>query len=172
MYGDNTDIQPPAPDELSANVAFGVGGGGSNNGEPFKLTLDGVFFIDGGFAGPNQLGSWDHLVAAREAYLSASALARSALQTPALQADFFAHMNKLSGVDTDPQRNIPPALAPPPPPPPPPARNGPDRESILKYQQQTVAGTALRMRNAQGDAAAIRAIAAWQDVPSPEPHRL
>jgi hypothetical protein len=175
IYGDNTDVRPPAPDELSAGGGFSLGrGGGGNNGEPFKLTLDGVFFIDGGFAGPNQLGSWDHLIAAREAYLSASALARSAPQTPAGRADFFARMDKLSGLDADPRREIPSALAPlPPRPPRPPSRaSGPDRESIREYEQQSVARTALRMRNGQGDAAAITAIAAWQDMPSPEPHRL
>jgi hypothetical protein len=174
IYGDNTDVRPPAPDELSSGGGFGFGGGGGNQGEPFKLTLDGVFFIDGGFAGPNQLGSWDHLVAAREAYLSASARARSAPQTPAGQADFFAHMDKLSGLDTGPQPNAPQALAPPPPRPLPPfaGATGPDRESIREYEQQRVARTALSMRNGKGDAAAITAIAAWQDTPGPEPHRL
>ena len=173
IYGDNTDVRPPAPDELLAGGGFSLGGGGSNKGEPFKLTLDGVFFVDGGFAGPNQLGSWDHLVAAREACLSASALARSAPQTPAGRADFFAQMGRLSGLDADPRREIPSALAPLPPRPPRFARSsGPDRESIREYEQQSVARTALRMRNSQDDAAVIAAIAAWQDTPGPEPHRL
>ncbi|HEY6345152.1 MAG TPA: hypothetical protein VIY49_26960 [Bryobacteraceae bacterium] len=61
VYGDNTDVRPPAADELGPSFALGAGGG-NNNGEPIKLTLDGVFFVDGGFAGSNQLGSWDHLV--------------------------------------------------------------------------------------------------------------
>lgn len=172
IYGDNTDVRPPAPDELSTGGGGGIGTGRSNEGEPFKLTLDGVFFVDGGFAGPNQMGSWDHLVAAREAYLSASALARTVPGTPAGRADFFAQMNKLSGPDTDSRRDRPSALAPLPPRRLPPARNGPDRESIREYQQQSVARTALRMRNAQGDAAALAAIAGWLDTPGPQPHRL
>ena len=167
IYGDNTDVRPPASDELSTGGGGGVGtGGGSNNGEPFKLTLDGVFFVDGRFAGPNWLGSWDHLVAAREAYLSASALARNA------PATFFAQMDSLSGLDTDPWRGLRSAFAPLPPRPLPPSRNGPDREAIREYQRQCIARTALRMRNTQGDAAAIKAIAAWLDTPGPEPHRL
>jgi hypothetical protein len=176
IYGDNTDVRAPAPDELwTAGSFFSLGGGGGSQGKPFKLTLDGVFFVDGGFAGPNQLGSWDHLVAAREAYLSASALARTTPQTPAGRADFFARMYKLGGLDAEPRRDIPSALAPlpPPPPPPPPAlgATGRDRESIREFQQQSVARTVLRMRG-QDDAAAITAIAAWQDTPGPEPHRL
>jgi hypothetical protein len=169
VYGDNTDVRPPAADELGPS--FVVGGGGRTPLLPLKLTLDGVFFIDGGFAGPNQLGSWDHLVAAREAYLSASALARSAPQTAAGRADFFARMEKLSGLDADAQRNFPPGLTPPPPRPLPPSIPR-DRESIRAYEQQRVARTVLSMHNGQDDGAAMTVIAAWQDTPSPEPHRL
>ncbi len=167
VYGDNTDVRPLASDELSTGGGGGAGsGGGSNQGEPFKLTLDGVFFVDGGFAGPNRLGSWDHLVAAREAYLSASALARSA------PTEFFAQMDKLSGLDADPRRDMRSPLTPHRPRPLPPMRNGPDPESIREYQRQCATRTALRMRNARGDAAAMKAIAAWLDAPGPEPHRI
>jgi hypothetical protein len=153
VYGDNTDVRPPAADELGPSFALG-GGGGGDSGEPFKLTLDGVFFVDGGFAGPNQLGTWDHLVAAREAYLSASALARSAPQTPAGRADFFARVDKLSGLDTGPQPNAPQAFAPPPPRPLPRflRADGPDRESIRKYEQQSVGKPLPRGRGSESDA--------------------
>src|SRR5579871_1314475 len=164
MYGDNTDVRPPASDELLTG-GFGTGSGrGSNDGEPFKLTLDGVFFVDGKFAGKDQLGSWDQLVASREAYLSVSDLAR---RTPA--SEFFAQMDRLSGLDKDRERAMRSALAPLPPRRLPP---GSDIESIREYQRQCAARTALRMRNAQGEAAAVVAIARWLDIPGPELHRL
>ena len=48
-----------------------------------KLTLDGVFFVDGGFAGPNQLGTWDQVVAARETFLALAVMAREVRDTAA-----------------------------------------------------------------------------------------
>ena len=92
-YGDNTDVRPPAADEPSSGgFAGGFGGGGRRGArEVLKLTLDGVFFVDGGFAGPNQLGSWDQVVAAREAYLTFADLARQAGDSSAAQGDFFAY---------------------------------------------------------------------------------
>jgi hypothetical protein len=168
-YGDNTDVRAPAADELSSSGFMGMGSGRSRDtGEPEKLTLDGIFFVDGGFAGPNQRGSWDQVVYAREAYLTLAAVAREAHETPAAQADFFAHVQRLSGLIGSerrmgsslplPRRPIPPF--------------GPNRESIRNYQQQRIARMALMMRDSRGPGPAIKAIAAWQSTPGPEPHKL
>jgi hypothetical protein len=168
-YGDNTDVRAPGADELSSGGFGGIGGGRRDGTrEPVKLTLDGIFFVDGGFAGPNQLGAWDQLVAARETFLALAALARQAGETPAAQADFFAHVQRLSGL-TGSERPIGSFLPLPRPPHPP---FGPDRESIRDYHQQRVARMALMMRDSRGDAAAIAVIAGWQNAPGPEPHKL
>ena len=72
-YGDNTDVRQPVADELSSGGFGGIGTGGHRGvREPVKLTLDGVFFVDGGFAGPNQRGTWEQVVFAREAHLAFS----------------------------------------------------------------------------------------------------
>jgi hypothetical protein len=169
-YGDNTDVRPPAADELSSGGFFRIGSGRRRDGrEPLKLTLDGVFFVDGGFAGPNQLGAWDQVVAARETYLALAALAREAGETADAQADFFAHVQQLSGLTGGEPRT---GYALPPPRRPHPTRSGPDQESIRNYQQQRVARMALMLWESRGDAGAIAVIAAWQNAPGPEPRRL
>jgi len=65
MVGDNTDVRGPKPDEVwKGGCISGIGGGGYNPGLPIKsvtLILDGVFFLDGGFAGPNRSGLWEQV---------------------------------------------------------------------------------------------------------------
>jgi hypothetical protein len=169
-YGDNTDVRQPVADELSSGGFGGIGTGGHRGvREPVKLTLDGVFFVDGGFAGPNRRGTWEQVVFAREAHLALATLAGEVRETPAAQAEFFAHVQQLSGLTGD-ERRVGSVLLPPRRPHP--GSSGPDREAIRTYQQQRIARMALRMRESRGAAAAIATIAAWQDTPGPVPHRL
>lgn len=92
LFGDNTDVRPPAADELWHGGFFGSSGGSASDRseavEPVKLTLDGVFFVDGGFAGPNRLGSWEQTVSAALAYLACAALAREAREAGTSPAGF------------------------------------------------------------------------------------
>ena len=168
-YGDNRDVRPPAAEELSSG-GFGVGTGrGSDRArEPLKLTLDGVFFVDGGFAGPNQLGAWDQVVAAREAHLACEALAQASGETRAGQDNFFAQMQQMSGLTGNEPRigsmlSLPRPVH---------SRLGADRDSIPTYHQQMVSRSALMMREHWGAGRAIAVIAAWQNTPGPEPHKL
>jgi hypothetical protein len=53
-------VRPPQPDELWKGGGFGVGGAGGSRRSlsPLKsvtLAIDGAFFLDGGFAGPDTL---------------------------------------------------------------------------------------------------------------------
>ena len=137
-----------------------------------KLTLDGVFFMDGGFAGPNQLGSWEQLTETRAAFLNVADAARKTPATSAGRAEFFSRMQQQSGLTgNEPQTAsgmvIPPRRAFRPP-----LAGGTDIAAIKVYQQQFAARQALSLRNAQGEAAAIARIAAWLDDPGPELHRL
>src|SRR5260370_3188490 len=66
MFGDNTDVRPPQPDELW--IGGGVGGGGGSRRplgllKSVTLALDGVFFLDGGLAGPDTLHNFDRMTA-------------------------------------------------------------------------------------------------------------
>jgi hypothetical protein len=61
QVGDNRDVRPRAPDEVWAGGGVGLGGRGNRYRGPMKkvtLALDGVFFVDGGFAGPNRGKLW------------------------------------------------------------------------------------------------------------------
>ena len=172
LIGDNTDVSAPAEDEgWPGKGGFVLSGRQRNIGaQPLKLTLDGIFFIDGRFAGPNQLGSWDHLVAARDTHLDCALQARNAGATQAAQADFFDQWQKLSGLTGDEPRRGP--LFPPPRPPHPPRPGGVHLEDLRRYQQESVARKVLMMRDRLGAAAALTAVAAWQDEPGPVPHKL
>jgi hypothetical protein len=166
VSGDNTDVRPPREDEVWQGGSFGVGVSGTSNRaefEPVMLALDGVFFVDGGFAGPNWLGSWEHTLAAAEAYLTSAALAVEARANGASPAEFFANLRQLSGLDDDSM---------PPPPPPSPLSQSPDPEPIRKHQRHWVAHQISHLRKTMGDAAAMSRIESWADAPVPDFHKL
>jgi hypothetical protein len=166
IFGDNTDVRPPIADELLRGGFVSMrGGSGADHLEPSKLTLDGVFFVDGGFAGPNQLGSWEQGVFAAEAHLACGALARKTRSGGAPPAEFFAQVQALTGqADSDelPVPPPPPSLKPAP----------PDPEPIRKFEQRTAGHQVFGMRKRLGDEATIARIEAWADAPVPKFHKL
>ncbi len=167
QMGDNTDVRPPAADELWTGGFFGSGSRPEVE-EPVKLTLDGVFFEDGGFAGPNRLGAWESIVFAAEAYLACSALAREAGAKGTPPAEFFLQVQNLTGQKDD--------RMPPPPPPPPLLESNTqasDPEPIRKRETQTVGWAISKwLRPQLGDQAAMQRIASWADLPVPHFHKL
>ncbi len=172
VYGDNTDVRMPEADETFSGGGFSAGAGGTA-GEPLKLTLDGVFFADGGFTGPNQLRSWDNLVAARGAFLAFAREARGAAGDAAARAAFFERMLRMSGL-AEGRAGFPM----PPPPPPRPGFSRPaeisaeESDAIREYEEKSIARQVLSMREQVGDEAMLSRVAAWLDRPGPEPHRL
>ena len=97
-HGGNTDVRAAAEDELWQGGFFGKSGGSTTDQlEPVSLRLDGVFFADGGFAGPNQLGSWESTTFAAEAYLVCAKLAREAREKGASPDAFFARVKEVTG---------------------------------------------------------------------------
>ena len=157
MYGDNTDVRPPDEDEVW-HGGFGMVSSSAWAGPrvPVKLTLDGVFFVDGGFAGPDRLATWEETVASRDAYLSCAKLAREASDPDA----FFAQVRELTPfVDGQP-----------PPPPGPPST--PDLELICRGALWRAGAEVFRLRKYRGDEATMTAIAAWADMPAPTLHKI
>lgn len=81
MIGDNTDVRPPRPDEKYNNSGGGGGAGGSGGVTrpvPIRqvtLILDGVFFDDGEFVGPNREGLWERTVSDAEAHTQVAKVA-------------------------------------------------------------------------------------------------
>lgn len=172
LAGDNTDIRSPAAHELWHGGFAGSGGRSSGRKEileSVKLTLDGVFFADGGFAGSNQLGFWESTVSSAEAHLECAALAREARAQGTMPGDFFMQVQTLLGLTeiglTDTE-SIPHH----PPPPPPSLR--PDAGAIRQRERQIVAWRLLSMRRAMDGRAIMARGEAWADAPVPRFHRL
>ena len=165
MHGDNTDVRAPTEDERWQGGSFSMNGGSGNESlEPVKLTLDGVFFVDGGFAGPNRLGAWEQTVFAAEAYLACAVAAHEALDRATPSSDFFTQVQELTGQIDETRLPIPP--------PPRSPESGPDPESIRRFERQLVGLTVLEMRKSLGVEAAIAKIAAWNHAPAPTLHKL
>jgi hypothetical protein len=72
MVGDNSDVRQPAEDEKWRGGVAGGGGrrGGSSreSARQITLVLDGVFFLDGEFVGPNRKKLFELTVADAEAH--------------------------------------------------------------------------------------------------------
>lgn len=165
FLGDNTDVRQPAADELWHGGFFSMSGGPrADELKPLKLTLDGVFFVDGGFAGPNRLGAWEHTVFAEEAYLDCGNLARKARRRGMPAAEFFDRVRALSGqVGEESPIPTPPALL---------ESKPPDPEPIRKHERQLAGWRVLSMRMHLGEEAVIDRIEAWVDAPVPKFHKL
>jgi len=165
MLGDNTDVRPPEPGELWHGGFVSWGGGKECEGrKPVKLTLDGIFFEDGGFAAPDRLGAWEQTVSAAEAYLEVAALAREAQRSGMPPADFFLRMRTLTG---QPEEGRLPA------PPPPGPSVGPCDPAPLRERERGMVGwRALQMRAHMSDETAIENIANWSDNLVPRFHKL
>src|SRR6202044_1380114 len=150
-----TDVRPPAGDELWHGGSGGFGGGSSGREEvlePLKLTLDGVFFVDGGFAGPNRLGSWQRTTFAAQACLECAAMAKEARSKGTPADEFFVQVQTHAG-QTDALRLSPS---------PPPSRDSePDPEQIRNFQRQMVGGQVLSMRKHLDGQAVMARVEAW-----------
>jgi hypothetical protein len=165
IVGDNTDVRPPEQDELWHGGFFGFGGGTNREGkEPVTLTLDGIFFEDGGFAGPDRLGSWEQIVSAAETYLAAAALARGTQRSGMTATDLFLRIRTLTGQPENGRL--------PPPPPPAPFGGRRDPESLRECERRLVGWQIQEMRTQVGDNAAMERIAKWSEMPLPNFHKL
>lgn len=166
LLRDNTDVRAPAEDELSHGGFFSMGSGFSSDGiNPVRLTLDGVFFVDGGFAGQNQLAAWEQTVFAAEAYLACAALAREAHGDTRPASHFFDRALQLTGQANQERMPVPP---------PPISLGGSPRdpEPIRKCEQQWVGWKICKMRESMGDEKAMAEIEAWGDAPIPRFYKL
>ncbi len=163
ILGDNTDVRPPAADELWHGGFWSMSSGSRDERlQPLKLTLDGVFFVDGGFAGPNTLASWDQTVFAAEAHLACAALAREVRAKRRPASDFFAQVQTITGQ----------AAKDPDPPPPFWGAEGLDREAIRKHELRELGWRVFSMRQNLDEQAVVDRVLAWSNAPVPRFHKL
>ena len=158
LLGDNSDVRPPAADEVRTGGMGGGGGGGGRSGgqiESVTLTLDGVFFSDGGFIGPNQRKLWEQVVACAEAHEQLTQIAMEGRDRGAASWKILADIEALTGPAPDrrPMPVLPRSMA------------GMDefRKSALKKLAWQIA-----MVRQQGDEFALQMILAWGDARVPQ----
>ena len=162
--GDNSDVRPPGPEEIWKGGIVSVGGGGSRRREAsiksVTFTLDGVFFADGGFAGPNRRGLWEQVVTRAEGSLRAAEAARRGHDDGLTPQQIFSEIEKVIG---------PPGTRPPIPPPP---GGGWTLDDYRRLESESIAFQIARNREAMGDERTLYLILDWAQAPLPRFHRL
>jgi hypothetical protein len=166
MLGDNTDVRPPGPKEIwhGGFISFGGFDPPDERKEPVSLSLDGVFFEDGGFAGPDQLGTWEQTVASAQAHLEMAELARKAKVSGLSAEDFALQVRRLT---RQPESGRLPA-----PPPPPFPGLAQDLGQLRKYEQEMVGYRVLQLLKRRSERTPIDYIAEWPDLSIPDFRKL
>lgn len=164
VLGDNSDVRPPRGDEIWPGKGVMKWGANARNmlrPEIVKITLilDGVFFVNGGFAGPNAGKMWEQVTASADAHQQVSRIARMGRERRSAPQQILADIQNVTGVWTD----RPPILFP--------ARMtdpGAFRKAALDQ-----AGWELAIRQRQrGDEEAVQMAVDWAAAPVPHFVRL
>jgi hypothetical protein len=159
MFGDNTDVRLPEDDELWNGGGIGGGGGSRRSIGPLKsvtLALDGVFFLDGGFAGPDALGTFERITANVDAVIKVAATAREGHNRGLTPAAILVEIEAVTGPDR--------GFAPPPAP----GRRGDSRRESL----QNLASRIAMMRHGMADDRVVYQLMSWTETPLPAFRRL
>jgi hypothetical protein len=156
--GGNSDVRPPGPNELWRGGIVGGRAGGRRSHGPMKkitLTLDGVFFDDGGFIGPNRKGLWEQVVFGAEAHLRLAKIARQEHNNGTPPQKILAMIENVTGPATDR------------PPVPPPPSGAVTPEAYVQSSLQMLAWQIGMARKNQGDDRTVYMIMDWDAVPLP-----
>ena len=160
IVGDNTDVRPPTDDEKwRGGIVTGRGGGGGRSRDPIRqvtLVLDGVFFLDGEFVGPDREKMFEEIVAESEAHRAVAKIATDGKDHGLSAAEILAQIEQATGVPPDT------------PPMPPHLRNAAaSHETFRAAALQAIASLlALQRRYSQAEQI-VSAIIAWNDVVLP-----
>jgi len=150
LIGNNTDVRPPIGDEMWAG---GIGGGGGSGGsnrihiETITLSLDGVFFTDGTFAGPNTCGLFEKVTESAEAHRQILTIAKHGQDRGDTPAQILAQIQTIA----------PPAERPPSP-----------RSPALLHLGYKISWQQLRA----GDERTLQTILSWADAELPNFRKL
>jgi hypothetical protein len=101
MVGDNTDVRPPAEEEKwRGGIVSGGGSGSMTSRDPIRqvtLVLDGVFFLDGEFVGPNAERLFERTVADAEAHLIVARIAKEGHDKGLPPKEILAEIQRATG---------------------------------------------------------------------------
>jgi hypothetical protein len=123
------------------------------------LTLDGVFFADGSFAGPNRYQLWEQVVSNADAHLEVARIAKQGHFEGRPPKDILADIEKLTGPGSD--------GAPVPRPGP-----GVSAEDYRRSAFQWVGWVVSETRKTHGDERAIYMLSDWAYAPVPKFRKL
>ena len=159
LVGTNRDVRSPEPDEIGPEpcVRFGHRAADLSAFQPTRLTLelDGVFFEDGEFIGPNKLGLWEMVSWKAETVSEAARIVRCALDEGLVTEEILSRLDGFTG----PVRGAAP----------------PHRQIDLKQLEEFErADLAYRMRwysDQRGPDALMSLLAAWPRRPRPNLRR-
>jgi hypothetical protein len=165
MLGDNSDVRPPGPDEVWTGGMGGGGGGGIGRDpaeiESVTLTLDGVFFADGGFIGPNRGKMWEQVVARAEAHEQLTRIAKDGREGGDAPRKILVDIETLTGPAPD-RRPIMPV----------PPRYLVGTDEFRNAALQKLAWQIAMSRKRQDEEGALRIILGWGDARVPQFRKL
>jgi hypothetical protein len=162
IAGDNSDVRAPVGDEVWTGGWMGGRGGGIRARgavERVTFTLDGVFFTDGAFAGPDRGGLWEQTVFSAEAMVEAARLARRLHDDGAPPTRILDEIRAALGGTAE---HIGP----------PPHRGSPAPEEYRKWAREQVWERLAMSREHGGEDRAVYMLLGWGDARVPEFRKL
>jgi hypothetical protein len=112
MAGDNADVRPPEPGEILTSGGGEIRGGGHGCVPPpdlslITLILDGVFFADGEFVGPDRFGLWELVTLETKSRLEVGRAAAEGRNCGVAAADILEEIGKMTGPATARELRLP-----------------------------------------------------------------
>ena len=159
LIGDNTDVRPPQPDEVWKATFSGDNLINRDLDEMKSVTLilDGIFFADGEFAGPNELQLFDQIVHEAEVYREVADAAGELVKDGHNTDAVLNAVEKLTGPSRAAMPHRPGVQSPP--------------EVFREQAQAFIAWTISRTRKQLGDAKVVFMLAGWANANIPQYRR-
>jgi len=161
VIGDNSDVRPPQPDEVWGST-FGLAGGKTlirdlDEMKSVTLILDGIFFSDGEFAGPNQLQLFDLVVQEAEVYRDVAQTVSQLVKSGNYADTIFIAVEKLTGPSRAAMPPRPGVQSPP--------------EAFREQARSFIASMISCHRTQRGDSEAVSMLVGWADADLPQYRR-
>ncbi len=155
IIGDNTDVRPPRPDEIWRGGGIGSTVGSRSRPLPemhsVVLVIDGLFFADGEFIGPDHCLLWEDVFYEAEAKLETARRARTLHDRGLGAADILAELEKFLGPDTSPPPMRPKTA-----------------EDFRAQHRHGVAGWLRFIRPQRSDESIVYNLLSWLDTERPQ----
>ena len=165
IFGDNTDVRAPRSDEVWRGGAVRAGGGGraltdTSRVRNVVLVIDGAFFVDGEFLGPNQMRLWEDVYHEGEVKIEAAHIAGDGKRSGRSATDIMVDIDRYTGPPPDP-RSLPPMAR----------RETVEAEDFRRWHRGQLASWFSYLRQQGGDEAVVDKLVSWLDTPLPKLRR-